>query len=245
MLKDKISILIPAFNEEDNILNTINETIKVLETINNNYEIIIIDDGSSDNTYDIVSENILNFKHKVRIERYVPNMGKGYAVKYGANFIKGRYVLFLDADLDLHPDQIINFLRLMNDGEADVISGSKMHKNSVLDYPKIRKFYSLLYYILIKILFGLPVKDTQTGIKLFKVEAFKKAISKIVIKRYAFDLELLVVLHKAGYKIKECPVILKSTRKYGRVGLKDAFNIFNDTLAIFYRLYIKKYYKIH
>ena len=243
MLKDKISVIIPAFNEEDNILNTINETIKVLENINNDYEIIIIDDGSNDDTYKKVTENILNFNGKVIIKKYLQNEGKGYAIKYGANFVTGGYVLFLDADLDLPPDQIINFIRLMNEGKADVIIGSKMHKDSVLDYPKIRKFYSFMYYILIKILFGLPVKDTQTGLKLFKAEVFKKAISKIVIKRYAFDLELLVVLHKMGYKIIECPVILKSTRKYGRIGLKDAFNIFNDTLAIFYRLYIKKYYK--
>ena len=243
MLKEKISVIIPAYNEEDNIINTISETIRVLENINGDYEIIVVDDGSTDNTYINVKSKITDFKNKVVVERYSPNKGKGFAIKYGANFIKGAYVLSLDADMDLPPKQITNFLKLMNESKADVIIGSKMHKDSVLNYPKIRKFYSFIYYILIKLLFGLPVKDTQTGMKLFKADAFKKAASKIVIKRYAFDLELLVVLHKMGYRIIECPVILKSTREFGRIGIKDAINIFIDTAAIFYRLYIKKFYK--
>ena len=145
--------------------------------------------------------------------------------------------------MDLSPNQIVNFLKLMKESKSDIIIGSKMHKDSILNYPRIRKFYSFIYYILIKVLFGLPVKDTQTGMKLFKADAFKKAASKIVIKRYAFDLEMLVVLYKMGYRIIECPIVLKSTRKFGRIGIKDAINIFIDTIAIFYRLYFKKFYK--
>lgn len=244
MVKEKISILIPAFNEEEGIITTINETIRVFDELGNDYEVIIIDDGSKDNTYKIVSENLLNFNGKVKIERYDKNMGKGYAIKHGFNFISGDYVLFLDADMDLHPKQINNFIDLMRKHQADVVMGSKRHKDSVVDYPQSRKILSNGYYFLIKILFVLPVKDTQTGLKLFRYEALKNSISKIVIKRYAFDLELLVVLHKLGYKVVECPIYLKPTRRYyNRIGLKDIYHTFMDTIAIFYRLYIKKYYK--
>lgn len=244
MFKEKISILIPAFNEEENIIFTINETLEVFKKLGIDYELIIIDDGSIDNTYKKVQESLYNFNGKVKIERYKLNLGKGYAIKYGFNFVSGDYVLFLDADLDLHPSQITNFLKLMKNHKADAVIGSKRHKDSVVDYPKSRKILSNVYYFLIKVLFGLPVKDTQTGLKLFRYEALKNSISKIVVKRYAFDLELLIVLHKSGYKIVECPIYLKLTRRYyNRIWLKDIYHTLIDTLAIFYRLHIKKYYR--
>jgi glycosyltransferase involved in cell wall biosynthesis len=243
MVKEKISILIPAFNEEDRILSTIKETLNVLEKIGFDYEIVIIDDGSIDSTYNLVQENLNNFNGRVKIERYNPNAGKGCAIKYGFDFVSGDYVLFLDADMDLHPSQITNFLKLMEEHKADLVMGSKRHKDSVVNYPKSRKFLSDGYYYLIKFLFGLPVKDTQTGFKLFRYEALKNGIPKIIIKRYAFDLELLVVLHKQGYKIIECPIYLKPSRRYyNRIGLKDVWNTLIDTIAIFYRLRIKRFY---
>ena len=243
MKKEKISILIPAFNEEDKILLTIKETIKVFDEIDYEYEIIIIDDGSVDDTYKIVSENLNIINRNIKIERYITNMGKGSAIKHGFQFLSGDYVLFLDADLDLHPFQIINFLKLMKKHKADLVMGSKRHKDSVVNYPNIRKFISNGYYFLIKILFGLPIKDTQTGFKLFKYEALKNSIYRIIVKRYAFDLELLVVLNKLGYKIIEGPIYLKPSRAYyNRIGLKAVFDTLVDTLAIFYRLKIRRFY---
>jgi len=242
MKREKISILIPAFNEEESIIFTIKETIKVFDELNKDYEVVVIDDGSSDNTYNNVTGNLGIFNGRVKVEKYIPNMGKGFAVKYGFNFVTGDYVLFLDADLDLHPSQITNFLKLIKEERADVVIGSKRNKDSIVDYPISRKILSTGYYFLIRLLFGLPVKDTQTGFKLFKYKAFKTGISKIIVKKYAFDLELLVVLNKLGYKIVEGPIYLKPTRKYGRIGLKDIFNILWDTLAVFYRLYIKRFY---
>lgn len=242
MKQEKISILIPAFNEKENILLTIKETIAVFDDLGKDYEVIIIDDGSYDGTYNAVEKELGQFNNRVKIERYTPNQGKGFAIKYGFNFVTGDYVLFLDADLDLHPSQINNFLYLMKKRKADIVMGSKMHKNSVINYPFTRRFYCIGYYFIIRLLFSLPVKDTQTGFKLFRYEALKTAVQKIVVKKYAFDLELLVVLNKYGYKIVEGPIYLRQARKYGRIRLRDIFYIFWDTMAIFYRLYIKKYY---
>ena len=244
MDKEKISVLIPAFNEEDNIISTINETLEVFKKLGLDYELIIVDDGSVDNTYKKVKESLHAFNGRVKIVRYESNAGKGYAIKYGFNFVTGDYVLFLDADMDLHPSQVESFLKLMRENKADVVIGSKRHKESVVDYPASRRFLSNGYYFIIKILFGLPVKDTQTGLKLFRYEVLKNNISKLVVNRYAFDLELLVILHKQGYKIIECPIYLKPTRKYyNRIGFKDVYRIFADTIAIFCRLYFRKYYK--
>ena len=242
MQSEKISILIPAFNEEENIISTIKETVNVFKNLNKNYEIIIVDDGSIDDTYNKVVKNVNIYKDKVKIDRYPSNKGKGFAIKHGFDFITGDYILFLDADLDLHPSQIENFLKLIREDKADVVIGSKMNKDSIVSYPPTRKVLSIGYYFLIRLLFNLPVKDTQTGLKLFKYEALKIGLSKVVVKKYAFDLELLAILNKRNYKIIEAPIYLKPTRKYGRIGIRDIFKIFIDTIAIFYRLYIKRYY---
>jgi glycosyltransferase involved in cell wall biosynthesis len=243
MNKEKISVLIPAFNEEGGIIHTIDETIKVLKELGNDYEIIIVDDGSKDRTFREVSEKLSNYDGTVKIQHYSKNMGKGYAIKYGFNFITGDYVLFLDADMDIHPNQIKDFLDLMKKHNADIVMGSKRHKDSVVNYPFIRKIYSNVYYYLIKILFGLPVKDTQTGFKLFRYEALQSSIKKIVIKKYAFDLELLVVSKIQKCKIIEGPIVLKPTRVYyNRIGFKAIINTLIDTIAIFYRYRFLKYY---
>ncbi|MCX6347281.1 MAG: hypothetical protein NTZ89_05005 [Actinobacteria bacterium] len=132
----------------------------------------------------------------------------------------------------------------MKKNDADIVIGSKRHKDSVVDYPLSRKIYSNMYYFLIKILFGLPVKDTQTGFKLFRYSSLKNSLEKIVIKKYAFDLELLVVCKIQKCKIIECPIILKPTRTYyNRIGFKAIMNIILDTMAIFYRYRILKYYE--
>ncbi|MBL7060696.1 MAG: glycosyltransferase family 2 protein, partial [Actinobacteria bacterium] len=124
MRKEKISILIPAYNEEEVIVSTIGETVKVLEELNFDFEVIVIDDGSNDNTYIYVQENLKYFNNKVTIKKYCSNKGKGFAIKHGCNYITGDYVLFLDADMDLHPSQINSFLSIIKKEETDLVLGS-------------------------------------------------------------------------------------------------------------------------
>ena len=239
----EFSILVPAYNEESNIIRTIQETEKVLEDFNHDYEIIIINDGSTDNTAANVADYLSKNNKKVRLEGYFPNKGKGYALQYGTGFSSGRYVLFMDADLDLHPSHLVELYKIMEKNNADIVIGSKMHEQSELNYPLYRRFLSSVYYLIVKVLFRLPVKDTQTGIKLFKSEALKKCISKVTIKRYAFDLELLLIANRYKYKIFEAPIHLRAKREAGRIGIKDAIKVFADTIGVFGRLYFKRYYQ--
>jgi dolichol-phosphate mannosyltransferase len=236
------SILIPAYNEEANITATIAETVKVLEAFDPSYEIIVIDDGSRDNTCQKVKSFISSGNNKIQIKSYFPNRGKGYALKYGTGFANGDLILFLDADLDLHPSQLIEMHKIMKENNADVVIGSKMHKDSMTSYPFFRKILSSSYYLIIKILFRLKVKDTQTGIKLFKQDMLKKCIQQVLVKRYAFDLELLVIINRKGYRIFEAPVYVKENREFRRIGIKDAFKVLFDTLGVFGRYYFKKQY---
>ncbi|MGE4357543.1 MAG: glycosyltransferase family 2 protein [Candidatus Omnitrophota bacterium] len=239
-LNGKVSVIIPVYNGAEFIESTISETIRTLEEFSCEYEIIIIDDGSQDDTYSKLKKLSYN-NHKIIPVRNKKNFGKGRALKKGFRFCKGNWVVFMDADLSLHPRQISTFFDIMQLDDADVVIGSKLHPNSCLDYPLLRRILSLGYYYFIKVLFGLPVRDTQTGLKLFKYEVLKKVIPRILVKRFAFDLEILVNAHHLGYRIVEAPVRLKQHWQ-SSVGLSSVFNIFIDTLAIFYRLYILRYY---
>jgi len=243
--KGKISVIIPAYNESDNISNTIEETIKVFEEIGNKYEIIIVDDGSDDDTFLMAKEAGSNNSHVKVIRCGDTNMGKGFAIKSGFEHVNGDLVVFMDADLDLPPEQIGILFKHLKEKEADVVIGSKRHPDSVVDYPWYRKIMSDAYYLLILILFNLPIRDTQTGLKMFKFEPLKEAFERILVKRFAFDLELLLIIHKLGHKIVDAPVkLVFKPKKFRSVGLKAIFDVLWDTVAIFYRLYILNYYEL-
>ncbi|MBA7635408.1 Undecaprenyl-phosphate 4-deoxy-4-formamido-L-arabinose transferase [subsurface metagenome] len=243
--KGKISVIIPAYNEGDNIENTIKETIKVFEQVGSKYEIIVVDDGSEDDTFLLVKKVSDNNDHVKVIKCSDTNMGKGFAIKSGFEQVSGDLVVFMDADLDLHPEQIRILFKHLKEKDADVAIGSKRHPDSIVDYPWYRKIMSDVYYLLILILFNLPIRDTQTGLKMFKYKPIKEAFKRILVKRFAFDLELLLIIHKLGYKIIDAPVkLVFKPKKFRSVGLNAIFHVLWDTAAIFYRLYILKFYKL-
>lgn len=240
--KGKISVIIPAFNEGSYIYNNILVTRKVFEEAGVKYELIVVDDGSSDNTFE--EANRAAQKDIIKVIRNEENWGKGYALKYGFQFVSGDVVVFLDADLDLHPAQLDNLFKKMREEKADVVIGSKRHPQTTLNYPLHRKIISSIYAAFLKVFFGLPLKDTQTGLKVYRYEVLEKIFPKILCKSYAFDVEILANAHHMGYKVVECPVVLNFRRpvKWGRIGFKDLYQAGNDTLAIFYRMFILKYY---
>ncbi len=240
-LDGKVTVIIPAYNEGKLIGASLKETIRTFDDFECDYEIIVIDDGSTDNT---LSEALkaADENDRIKVKRNLVNYGKGRALKKALRHADGEYVVFLDADLDLHPGQVQELFNIMKLNEADVVIGSKLHENSEVEYPFSRRFISYIYYLIIKLLFGLPVRDTQTGLKLFRTKVLKDVLPRIVVKKFALDLEILANVHHLGYKIAEAPIVLKQVRKYGRLGLKAMFQTGWDTLAIFYRMYILKYY---
>ncbi len=239
-LKGKVSVIIPAYNEAGSIAENIEETVRVFDEFGCKYEIIVVDDGSRDDTYNQALK-AAGRHGNITVKQIKHNRGKGRALKVGFRMASGDYVVFLDADMELHPAQIQTFFDIMRLDEADVVIGSKRHPNSRLDYPLDRKIISGVYFFLIKFFFGLPIQDTQTGLKLFKYEVLKKVFPRILVKAFGYDLEILVNVHRLGFKIAEAPIVL-DTRRYGRIGMNSIWTTWRDTMAIWYRTYVLRYY---
>jgi len=237
-----LSILMPAYNEASSIAANVCETVETMNDLGLKFEILVIDDGSLDGTHTAASDALRAWPDHVRVVRCNRNEGKGNALICGAAYARGERVAFLDADMDLHPEQLENFLTIMSAHEADVVIGSKFHPQSKVDYPAIRRVYSLFYFMLVRTLFGLPVRDTQTGIKLFNREVLDRVLPRILVKRFAFDLELLANIHHFGYRIVEAQVTVNFKRVCSRLRLAAVWNVFLDTMAIFYRMRILHYY---
>lgn len=232
----------PAYNEATHIVNNLLETIDTLAGFCDDFEIVVVDDGSPDGTYLHAVEALAELGDNIRVVRYQRNEGKGNALICGFNHTCGDIVAFLDADMDLHPEQIRGMLEILESKHVDVVIGSKWHRNSKINYPFVRRLWSIGYFMLVRVLFGMPLRDTQTGLKIYRSEVLQRVFPRILAKRYAFDVEVLVNAHRLGYKIADAPVKLQFTRSSGRVALGDVWTVLLDTLAIFYRSRIIKYY---
>jgi glycosyltransferase involved in cell wall biosynthesis len=197
----------------------------------------VVDDGSEDDTHKKVVD-YANSNNHVKVISHKKNLGKGEAVKTGFSYATGELVIFMDSDLDIEPSQIRNYVEALKHG--DIVTASKWHPQSSVEEPLMRKFLSHGFNVLVKILTGTNIRDTQTGLKAFKRKALEKVFSKLAVKRYAFDAELLAVASLYGIKIIELPVNL---RVQGVFNLRESFRMFIDLLGITYRLRVRKSYQ--
>lgn len=247
--KHLISVIVPAYRAEKFIEKSLLRIKDVLDQIRYPYEIICVVDGKPDKTYEKALKIAARFPAKIQVVGYEKNMGKGHAVRFGTAKAKGDIIAFIDADIDLNPNSLSMLLEHFEWYNADIIVGSKRHPASKVVYPWQRKILSFGYQLLVRILFGLNVRDTQVGMKFFRREVLEKTLPRLLVKAFAFDIEMLAVAHSLGFKrIYEAPVDLKM--KFGG-GLstiaskgfrKTIFNMLWDTIAVFYRLRILHFY---
>lgn len=237
-----LSLVVPAYKQEKTIAKNIKLISKVLSNLSYDYELIVVVDGNLDDTF----KNASKLKSsKVKILGYEKNRGKGYAVKFGALKAKGDMIGFIDAGMDLDISAITILVDYMDLHNADIVIGSKLHPDSVVEYPLFRVVLSWGYRTIIKSLFNLNVRDTQVGMKLFRRNVVKKVFPKILVRNFAFDIEVLAVSSALGYgKIFEAPIKLKfnpgsiSSSNFWKV----VFWMLVDTFAVFYRLKVLNYY---
>lgn len=242
-IKPLLSVIIPAYKKEKTIKADIEDIEKTLQqglSADYDYEIICVVDGNLDKT---ASEARKNKSSKVRIVEYEKNRGKGHAVRIGMKEAKGDFISFLDAGREISPKGITMLIAHLNWYDADIIVGSKRHPASRVNYPFVRKTLSFGYHKLIKIMFGIPVSDTQSGIKIFKREVVEAILPQLTIDRYAMDIEMLAVAYRKGFKrIYEAPIEVHFDETTSTVNWNTVFKMFIDTLVVFYRLRIIKAY---
>jgi len=240
-----VSVIVPAYKQQKTIKDDIRRIYNVMTKTRWDFEIIVVVDGFQDDTYKNAKE--LNLA-EVTVVGYPTNRGKGYAVRYGMARAVGDYIAFIDSGMDIDPNGISMILEHMEWYEADIIVGSKGHPASKVVYPWWRKIYSKGYYTVVRLLFGVKVRDTQTGLKVYKREVLEKVLPRLVVKKFAFDIELLSVANRLGFKrIFEAPVVINMDyRKSTFTALlfldKEIQRILYDTISIFYRMYFLRYY---
>lgn len=241
--KQLLSVIVPAYKQEKTIKKDLQQIEGVLKQIRYNYEIICVVDGRADKTF----ENAKKVKSdKIKVVGYEKNRGKGHAVRYGMARTKGDLVAFIDAGMDIDPNGLSMILEHMEWYDADIIVGSKRHPASkVPSYPFIRKVYSFGYHNLVRLFFGLKLRDTQAGLKIFKRKVLEKVLPRLLVKKHAFDIEILSVAKHLGYaRIFEAPIEIdpKKFKFTSTISWRVARDMLIDTLAVFYRLRILRYY---
>ncbi|HCR36168.1 MAG: Dolichol-phosphate mannosyltransferase [Candidatus Nomurabacteria bacterium GW2011_GWF1_31_48] len=236
-----LSVIVPAYNCKT-IFQDLSILKQYLDSLKHPYEIICVVDGRKDKK-DKTFELALKIKDdKIKNYFYSENKGKGYAIRYGMARAKGGIITFIDAGSDLKAAGIGLALEHMKWYDADIVIGSKRHHASKVNYPLKRKIMSFMVQKATRLFFGLNVSDTQTGLKVFKREVLIKVLPRLLVKRWAFDLEILSVASRLGFKkIYESPVEINYNFS-SNVGLKAIQNFITDYLAIIYRTYILHYY---
>lgn len=239
-----LSIIVPVYNQESTIRHNLHSILSELELLQIPFEIIVIIDGAVDAS----KQEARKVKHRsLRVYGYNTNKGKGYAVRFGMSRAKGDVIGFIDAGGEIRESGIPMLIEHMRWYNADIVIGSKRHPVSKVVYPLYRKIFSVGYQILIRILFGLSVRDTQTGLKLFKRNVLEDILPRLLVKEFAFDIEILAVSRHLGYtKIYESPIeldfnSLTTSMKKLKI-LNSVLGMLKDTLAVFYRLRILHYY---
>ena len=236
-----LSVIVPAYNCKT-IFHDLHTLRKYLNELGRSYEIICVVDGRKTPKDHTIEYARKIKKENVKIFFYPENKGKGYAIRYGMARARGGIIAFIDAGSDLNAKGIGLALEHMKWYDSDIIIGSKRHHASKVYYPFRRKVLSFIVQKATRLFFGLDVSDTQTGLKVFKRKVLVKVLPRLLVKRWAFDLEMLAVANHLGYKkIYESPVEI-SYNFASNIGLRSIQNFIVDYLAIIYRIHVLHYY---
>ncbi len=231
----ELSLIIPAYNEEKRLSKTLKDCISYFSSLDIEYEIIVVDDGSIDNTSEIAKE-YLSAPHK--IIQLSKNKGKGFAVKTGVLEAKGRYILFCDADGATPFHQYKKLREAMLFSEIAIGSRYKNRETVEIAQPFYRTLLSRIGNIIAQIFLIEGISDTQCGFKLFRNDVGKKIFQYQKIERFAFDIEFLMLAKKENYKIIEIPVIWFDQPGTTVEGMKDWLKAMTDVLRIkFYMMF--------
>jgi len=236
MRDKKISIIVPVYRAEKFIRKNLEQIKKSALEVFPNSEVIAVIDGFVDNSYEEAKK-----VKGIKVIGYPENHGKGHALKCGFGHSTGDFVTFIDCDMDFDPAQLKNFIPYM--ATADLVIGSKRHPFSKISYPLKRKIMSRCFQIYSFLVLGTKLRDTQSGLKLIKREVLEVIMPLVLVKRYAFDLELCFLAQKHGFRMVEAPIFINQRFGKTTVTNKAILGMILDVLAIRYRYSILRYYQ--
>ena len=233
----EISIIIPAFNEGKKIERDIFSANKFIESNFKEGEIIIVDDGSEDNTAEVVSNCQDKVTTKLNLLKQEKNYGKGTAIKSGVSLAKGDIILYADAGLTVSFTDSLIGIELIKNGSCDIANGSRKMKDSVITKKQDidRRIISKIFGKAVKLLLKIPneMTDTQCGFKLYRNDAAKAVFSDLEIPGFLFEIEIIIIAQQKGYKILEFPVTWKCDRD-SRISIKKSSkSVINEFLQLF------------
>jgi len=227
-----LSVIIPAYNEEARIKNTLEKIHSYLKNQDYTYEIIIVNDGSTDNTWALVNEIAQKIK-EVRILKNEKNRGKGFTIKKGFLNAKGKYLLFTDADLSTPIEEVEKLISWLKKG-YDIAIGSRGLKESHIQIhqPWYRELAGKMFNLFVQAMAVPGIKDTQCGFKCFTQKAALEICERQKIEKFSFDVEMLYIGRKLGYKIKEVPICWFNNPHTKVNFLKDGYRMCLDLIKI-------------
>lgn len=238
-----LSVIIPAYNEEKHIRKTIESIYQYLSDKNIEHEIIVVTDGSTDKTDDII-RSMFSTIPILKLSDYGRNKGKGFAVRHGILQAKGQYRIFTDADNATSIDHIEKMMPFFEQG-YDVVIGSIAVKGSVVVFgsePIWRRLFGKVGNLFIQLIAVPGISDTQRGFKIVTAKAAQDIFSRTTIDRWGFDIEMLALARKFGHKIKEVPITWKNDpNSASHPKLSAYFQVLMETVKIRWNLISGKY----
>lgn len=237
MDQPQYSIVIPAFNEQARIGATLDRVIACVRERNWAAEVLVVNDGSTDETRAIVSSAALQYPNLRLIENSA-NRGKGYSVRNGILQARGEIVMFTDADLSAPIEEAERLFAAVANG-ADVALGSRWLDRSrqTLQQPLYRRFFGRCFNLLTRLIMHLPLADTQCGFKAFRREAARTIFTRQRVERWGFDPEILYIALRLGMKVQEVPVTWGHDERSRISYLRDGLRMIQDLLLVrFYSL---------
>ena len=229
-----LSVVIPTYRQADVIGHQVGEILRALDGIGCDYDVLVVVDGDEDGTSAALAQ-IEHARLSVVIEER--NLGKGNAVRRGLLTVEGRARAFLDGGGDIPPQCLVDAYRLHVTSKADIVVGSKLHARSVVEYPLPRRIYSWGYRQLTRLLFGLTVRDTQVGLKIYAAPVVEQVFPYVRTSGFAFDIEALALAIRLGFRsIVEAPVIVRD-RYPSTIRPTTVATMFFETLMVARRLW--------
>ncbi|MGA3352408.1 MAG: glycosyltransferase [Acidimicrobiales bacterium] len=234
----ELTIVVPYYNPGPSLVGHVADVITLLRQRKVSFEVIAVSDGSTDGS----DEGLAQLGPEVQVVHLPVNQGKGHALRVGLGLGRGRYLGFIDGDGDIPAPVLGEFVDCIEQGTPDFAIGSKRHPESMVVYPWLRRFYSWGYQGLTRVLFGLDVTDTQSGIKLARREIVTELLPILKEDGFTFDLELLAVARRRGYdNVVELPVEIRE-RFSSTISPRAVLDMLVDTVRLTWRLRIARGY---